>query len=222
MDDRDLNESVTNFFGFTLDQFLLRLFYLALSFPLGLFYFIFLVTGVSLGIGLAILWIGFLILAFVLAASWALTGFERQLAISLLGAEIPQNWKPAGTDDRFWSRIRAYIGDPATWKGLLFLFLKFPFGVATFVITVNLVVIPLALIVAPIVYPVAEYDFHFWYVQSFDDALLCSLAGVLIGFCSIYILNGLAVIWREFSVLLLDGSGRTAPVEPDAAPVVIQ
>ena len=49
-----------------------NLFYLALAFPLGLFYFIFLLTGLALGFGLTIIWIGLPILAVVLAASWGM------------------------------------------------------------------------------------------------------------------------------------------------------
>ena len=42
----------------TTNQALLITLYLLLSFPLGLFYFIYLVCGISIGIGTLIIWIG--------------------------------------------------------------------------------------------------------------------------------------------------------------------
>src|SRR5512138_1283507 len=92
----------------------LNLVYLLLAFPLGLAYFIFLVTGFSLGLGLLILWVGFLILAGVLALSWVLILFERQLAVSLLGVDIPpimgQN-VPGGT---ILHQVKGYLTNPVT------------------------------------------------------------------------------------------------------------
>ena len=43
--------------------------YLLLSFPLGVFYFVFLITGISLGVSLAIIWIGIPIFIGVLMLS---------------------------------------------------------------------------------------------------------------------------------------------------------
>ena len=65
-----------------------NIFYILLSFPLGIFYFIFLVTCVSLGVGLAVIWVGIPILLLVLGGSWLLCKFERALAIFLLDESI--------------------------------------------------------------------------------------------------------------------------------------
>ena len=62
----------------------LKILYLLLALPLGTFYFVFLVTGFALGVGLLIVWIGFPILLLVILAVYGLTGFERLLAIHLL------------------------------------------------------------------------------------------------------------------------------------------
>jgi hypothetical protein len=50
---------------------------LLLSFPLGIFYFVFLVTGFSLGFGLLITLMGIPILVGMVAASYGLGEFER-------------------------------------------------------------------------------------------------------------------------------------------------
>src|SRR5262245_45064257 len=66
-----------------------NLLFLALAFPLGLAYFVFLAVGWSVGLGLTVVWVGLPILAAVVLGSFALSMFERQLAIHLLGAEVP-------------------------------------------------------------------------------------------------------------------------------------
>lgn len=66
-----------------------RLFYLlVLAFPLGTAYFVFLVAGISTGIGLAIVWIGVPILLGMAVAWRALARMERFFAVELLGAQI--------------------------------------------------------------------------------------------------------------------------------------
>src|SRR5436305_4202051 len=69
--------------------------YLLLAFPLGLAYFLFLVVGLSVGFGLAIVWVGVPILFLVLLGSWGLAALERQLALGLLGAEVPPMAPPS-------------------------------------------------------------------------------------------------------------------------------
>src|SRR5512136_1654311 len=84
---RRYNMDTTNdgFFSVVLKgQTYLNILYLLLAFPLGLGYFIVLVTGLSLGFSLAILWIGLLILALMVVVWWGMAAVERQLAIWLL------------------------------------------------------------------------------------------------------------------------------------------
>ena len=89
-------------------QTYLNLLYLFIAFPLGLAYFIFLVTGLSVGISLVIIWVGLPILLFMLAAWWVLAIFERQLDDILHPAEA-ENRLVAGGPPRLASR--------AGWRG---------------------------------------------------------------------------------------------------------
>ncbi len=78
------------FFGVVADaQSYLNIVYLLLGLPLGTAYFVFLVTGISLGFGLLVMWVGVPILVLVLAGSWALCQFERLLTVGLLKENIP-------------------------------------------------------------------------------------------------------------------------------------
>jgi ABC-type transport system involved in cytochrome bd biosynthesis fused ATPase/permease subunit len=83
----EMTDTVKQFFGVAArGQTYLNIIYLLLSFPPGTAYFVFLVTGLLLGISLLIIWVGIPILLFMLAAWWGLVAFERQLAIWLQAA----------------------------------------------------------------------------------------------------------------------------------------
>ena len=151
------------FFGvIAAPQSYLNIFYLLLAFPLGIAYFVFLVTGISVGASLIIVWVGIPILALVLAGSWAMCEFERILAVSLLKEDIPHTIRGRSTETdaqdlssverlvvRTWRRLKSHLTNRLTWTGILYLFVKFPVGVVSFVIVVVLVAVTGSLLGAP-------------------------------------------------------------------------
>src|SRR5512136_1912721 len=62
--------------------------YLALAFPLGLFYFVFLVTGLALGFGLYVVAIGLPLLVLVFLCWRLFINFERLQSRWLLGQQV--------------------------------------------------------------------------------------------------------------------------------------
>ena len=202
----------------------LNLLYLGLSFPLGLFYFVFLTVCLSVGISLVIIWVGIFILGLTAACWWAFAAFERSLADGLLGTRLvpsPQPWRRAqGT----WPRIKAHFTSGATWKDLAFLFLKFPLGLLSFVVVVSLGATSLGLVGAPFYYryvsltdsnDVVHHGFNFgvWTVDKLWQALLLVPLGLLLAVISCHAFNGLAAMWRSVARGLLS---------PDTAPRLAQ
>ncbi|HEV7672827.1 MAG TPA: sensor domain-containing protein [Thermoanaerobaculia bacterium] len=197
-----------------------NLLYLALAFPLGLAYFIFLVTGLSLGLGLTIIWIGLPILAAVFLGSFGLSLFERQLAIRLLGADVPPMSSAVPPPATLWARIKAFLANPATWKGMGYLAIKFPLGLGTFVLFVTLSSISLAFLLAPLYYgwlpgPIFDFGAYSWTIRTFGDALLCSAFGALLSLVTLNVFNGVAFAWGELAAAML-GSKKFA-AEPAVA-----
>lgn len=194
-----------------------NLFYLALAFPLGLFYFVFLLTGLAVGFGLTIVWIGLPILAVVLAASWGMAALERRLAILLLGADVPP-MMPASTGQPkgFWNTVQEFLANPVTWKGLGFLFLKFPLGILSFVLTLILLVIPTAFLFAPVAWGFDDvyYDIPFWNVDTFGETLILAAIGFMGLLVSLNVLNGLGMVWRELAEAMLGSRRFEVPSEP--------
>ena len=203
----------------------LNLLYLGLSFPLGLFYFVFLTVCLSVGISLVIIWIGLFILGLTAACWWAFAAFERSLADGLLGTRLapsPQPWRrAAGT----WPRIKAHFTSGATWKDLAFLFIKFPLGLLSFVAVVSLGATSLGLVGAPFYYRFAESTgahgvvhhglyFGVGTVDKLWQALLLVPLGLLLAVISFHVFNGFAAMWRGVARGLLspDTTPRPAPV----------
>lgn len=199
-----------------------NLLYLVLAFPLGLAYFVFLVTGLSVGLGLTIIWIGLPILAAVFLGSFGLSLFERQLAIRLLGAEVPPMSSNAPPPAGFWERVKAFLGNPATWKGMGYLAIKFPLGLGTFVLFVTLSSVSLAFLLAPLYYgwlpgPVFDFGAYSWSIETFGDALLCSGLGALLSLVTLNIFNGVAFAWRELAAAMLGSRKYVVAAPPPAA-----
>jgi hypothetical protein len=217
-----------SFFGAVVDPRSYRnLVFLLLAFPLGLVYFVFLVCGLSVGVGLTVIWIGLPLLALVLVTSRGMVLGERWLATTLLGADLPPAGPPvsagaaadgvAGGERAtgLWRRFVGMMKNPVTWKGIAYLLVKFPFSVVTFVITVTLVSLCGSLLAAPLLYKSIYIDAYPWFIDGPEAAFWAMAAGIVLTLVSLHALNGLAWLWRQLAVAML-GSRRFAGGAGDA------
>lgn len=205
------DNAFARFFGvIARKQTYLNMLHVLLSFPLGLFYFVFLVTGLAVGIGTIIIWIGLLILAMVMAAWFLFILFERQLAAGLLQVKMNPLETPrtrmAGTT---WRKVVAYLKNPVTWKGLLYLFLKFPLGVGFFSVGTSFLAITISFLVAPIGYRFFYPEVWFtmekiWRVDTLGEAMILFVVGALLLFVTLHLINGMAWISAQLAKALLD------------------
>ncbi|MES1245811.1 MAG: sensor domain-containing protein [Acidobacteriota bacterium] len=196
-----------------------NLLYLALSFPMGLFYFIYLVVGMTTGFALTIIWIGLPILALMFASSFGMAALERRLAIHLLGARVPpMTPQRTGAPESVWKLVQEFLANPVTWKGMAYLFLKLPLGVFTFALTVALSSLSLGLLSAPILYRWNDMFVGFWVVDTLPEALLVSAFGVITLLISLNVFNVVAIAWREVAEVMLGSeqyAAAPAPTAPD-------
>jgi signal transduction histidine kinase len=126
-----------------------RALYLLLGLPLGVFYFVFLVTSLSLGVGLVIIWVGIFILFGAVLVWRGLGIIERALVEALLGEKIDPPTSPQAEGTSYAKKAKAIISDSYTWRSFAWLLLRFPLGIAGFVMTVVLVSVTFSLVVAP-------------------------------------------------------------------------
>ncbi|HET6360850.1 MAG TPA: sensor domain-containing protein [Gemmatimonadota bacterium] len=190
----------------------LNIAYLMIGFPIGLAYFVFYVVAGALGVGLAILGIGIVILFLLVLAAWALAHFERGLANTLLGAGVSPP-PPTAVDEGGWPWVKSVLGNSVTWKGLVFQLLKFPLGLASWIVTVVVISVVGGFLAAPIVVAFGgtiQVD-PWWVVNTQETAWIATLIGLVAVVPALHLLNGLAHLWGMFARLML---GRREPREP--------
>jgi hypothetical protein len=209
-------------------QSYLNLIYLLVAFPLGVIYFIFLASGLSLGISLLIIWVGIPILLLVGAGWWALASFERFMAVHILNEDIPEMWPPSIEGRGIWTGLKDHFINPVTWKSLLYLFLKFPLGIATFVILITLISLTLAFLTMPFTYKFLSeiqlgvffgLGLPVWHIEGISDALLGALIGLILWPVTLHVTNGFAWLHAKFAKVMLSDDPLkwgTTP-EPNAA-----
>lgn len=197
--------------------------YVWLGFPLGLAWFIGLTVGLATGAALAIIWIGLVLLFVTFLAAWGAEGLERRLAIWLLGAQVPQRRRhPDGPESlRAWTK--SVFTRAPLWKGLLFLALRFPLGLAGWVVSVVSLAVSGGLLAAPFALAVGgSVDLGFWNPDTVAEALPISLVGLLLLIVTFHLHRAMGWLWARLAEQLLGGgepepaAGETA-VEPVAA-----
>ena len=205
--------NVGRFFGVVVSgQAYLNLLYLLVAFPLGVLYFVLLVSGLSLGIPLLIVWVGIPVLLLVGVLWWALASFERFMAIHWLKEDVPAMSRPSIEGADVWIRFKEYLVNPITWKSLLYLFVKFPLGVAAFVVLITLISLTLAFLTMPFMYEfLPEFragvflspGLPAWHMDSLNDALLVALIGLMLWPVTLHVTNGLAWVHAKFARVML-------------------
>lgn len=192
----------------------LNILYLLLAFPLGIFYFVYLITGFSIGLGLLYFFVGlpFLLLTMF---SWRLFAkFEGWQAKWLLSTSVepdkPVKWAEA---NGFWNWTTSRLSSKYTWKSLLYILIKAPLGVISFILTFSLTVISTVLILAPVLYKYVDYELPWGPLNSLAHALALAGAGLVLGLISLHLFNGLAAVFRWLSLNLLNNPPKTALAE---------
>ena len=190
-----------------------------LAFPLGLFYFVFLVTALSVGISLVIVLVGVPILLLTAAAWWCLAAFERVQARQLLGAEVPTAPRLWERGDDIWGRLKAHFGAGVIWTDLVYLFLKFPMGLVSFVLCVTGAAIVVAFVGAPFMQLADQLYIAGERVDSWALALALVPVGVLALFGWLHLLNAWGWVSRRLAEALLRGEAAEEIPEPAGEPV---
>ena len=211
----------TRIFGVAVKpQSYVNILYLFLSFPLGIAYFVYLVTGLSLGFGLLIVWAGIPILVLVFMGTWALCQLERALAIGLLHEDIiavrradAKERGDIGSQNlsvverllvRTWRLLKRHLTNRLTWTGMLYLMMKFPIGIASFAIAVTLIAVTLAFLGAPFYFWVDDgIDMGIWQVNTLWEALILTLIGIPAAFISLHMMNGAAFLSGRLARVML-------------------
>lgn len=155
--------AAARFFGVVLDPHTYgALFYMLLSLVTGVFFFTWVVTGLSLSVSLMILIIGIPVLLLFLGSVRVLSLVEGRIIEALLGVRMPR--RPMYTDrSQGWlARIGAMFTDVRTWLTMLYFVLMLPLGVVYFSIATTLLSTSLALLFAPLADVALDQPVNLW------------------------------------------------------------
>lgn len=160
--------------------------YLLLGLPLGIFGFIVIMTGLSLGLGLLLTLLGIPILVLTLLFARGLAGLHRQIAWSMLEAPLPR--RPAQLIEApgvFWQRLRDLITSPKTWREVAFTLATLPMGIVGFTLVVTLVALMFGGIAQPIATATGvQTQIGTWTIDTIPESLVylpLSLLFLLVG-----------------------------------------
>jgi two-component system phosphate regulon sensor histidine kinase PhoR len=189
--------------------------YLLLAFPLGVGYLLLVLCGV-IAAALNIVIIGLPLTGLVLYLFWKTAAFERNWAMSWLHitiapmAPLEKTIIPPGTG---WvKRLQIHLLQPVTWKSMLYLFAKFPFGVLSFclimilpalMLTLSLASMILCFLAAPFVYMAFALAGRNIGEREIRRYLSASITGFGLILSLLYLVNALAQLWGQFARLTL-------------------
>ncbi|MFF3317330.1 sensor histidine kinase [Streptomyces sp. NPDC003035] len=115
--------------------------FLLANLPIALVGFVYAVVSVAVGVGLSVTVIGLPLLALGLAGARGMGRAERARARALLGVRVEE---PSQLPRRhgFFPWLWTALKDPVAWRTLLYMFIRLPWGIVTFAVTlVSLIVL---------------------------------------------------------------------------------
>ena len=185
--------------------------------PLGTAWFVLLVTGWSLGLGLLITLLGVPVLLGLAFAVRECARLERGLLDVVAGTRL------AGPRRPIWSgSVLGALGhqaiDPRAWRDQAYLLLRFVLGLPFALVALGLIGAGLQIAFAPTYYYAADgIDVGVWRVDTLPEALLVVPVGLALLVLAIPVTDGLGRLWTAIATAVL-GPSSADPV-PSPAPV---
>lgn len=182
-----------------------NLLYLFLMFPLGILYFVYIVTGLSVSLGLIVTFIGIPLLILFLLSFTGIAWFQGRLTEALLGIRMPRKRRKFKARGNMWTKLKVTFKNPRLYSSVLYLFLMFPLGIIYFTFTITVISVSLGLILSPVVHILQEtMDGQFggmpgplWF------QCITALAGLIMLTWSLHLVNLLARLHGKMSKSLL-------------------
>jgi uncharacterized membrane protein len=139
------------FFGAFIDpRAYASLFYMFFSLATGIFYFTWVVTGVSLSVGLMILIIGLPVLALFLLSVRGLSLVEGRIVEGLLGVRMPRRPPSSEKHLKIWARFVRLFTDQRLWFTMVYMIAQLPLGIFYFTLFVTMFAFGFAGIASPV------------------------------------------------------------------------
>lgn len=205
---------VGRFFGVAADAHTYgALFYMLLALATGIFYFTWVVTGISLSAGFSVLIIGIPFVVLFFGSVRGLSLLEGRIVETMLGVRMPRRPPyPAQQGVPLLQRIGAMFTDARSWSTLFYMLLMLPLGIIYFTLTVTLLSVSLSLALAPAIKAFGfnvinmniegyRYDGPGW-----AGTLALSLLGIVLLFATLHLVRGIGRLHGQIAKHLLVAS----------------
>ena len=202
--------ALARFFGVALEPRTYgSLFYMLLSLATGTFFFTWVITGLSLSLGLMILIIGIPLTVLFFGSVRGLALLEGRLVEVLLGERMPRRPRYADRSRTWLQRIGDMFTDGRTWLTMLYFVLMLPLGIIYFSVAITLLSTSLVFIWAPVASLLALNGSGGIYIDS--ELLLLpvwampmlAIVGVVLLFCTLHLARGVGYLHGQMAKHLL-------------------
>jgi uncharacterized membrane protein len=185
----------------------LGLLYLLLMLPLGIVLFSYVITGLSVGIGLAITVIGIPILILFLISIYGIGYLMGRLTELMLGIRMPRRRRKTYLVGSAWARLKRILSTPRVYSSLLYMVLLLPLGIFYFVTLVIWLSLSLFLITLPLSFLIpGSYDigiFLSWGLAGTVVSFIGFLTGIVMLTWTLHLSNIMCYIHGKLSSLML-------------------
>ncbi len=197
------------------------LFYMVLALATGIFYFTWVVTGLSLSAGLSVLIIGLPFIVLFFGSVRALSLLEGRMVEAMLGVRMPRRPPYPSQGVPLLKRIGAMFTDPRSWTTLLYMLLMLPLGIVYFTLAVTLISVAAGFIAAPFALAFDQggltqlfvghrvvVDWGFGeHVPGWGDAIVLLVGGILLLFGTLHLVRAVGRLHGQIARQLLVRSG---------------
>lgn len=212
--------AMRRFFGIYSDpRAYTSLFYMLLTLLTGMVYFTFVVAGLSLSLGLAVLIIGIPFFLAFIGISRVISLGEGRLLEAISGERMPRRPVHPGAPEGWWARIVEMLKDSKTWTTLFYFLVMLPVGMGYFVIAVVGLCVGLTFIAAPLAVmahhfgwihtgvPTSHFSLEPEWLASPLGLLLLALAGIVIVTTLMHLARGIGLTHTRVAKALLVSPG---------------
>lgn len=188
------------------------LLYMLLSLATGIFYFTWVITGLSLTLGFMILIIGIPFALLFVGSVRVLAHVEGRLVEGLLGVRMPRRLPAAAPqDESIWTKVKEALIDSRTWSSMFYLALMLPLGIAYFTIAVTGISLSLGVVAISLWSLITGHsniqaDGLPWLEHLFHTApglVLLTFAGLLLFFVVLHVARAVGWFHGRIAELLL-------------------
>ncbi|UCD10118.1 MAG: sensor domain-containing protein [Dehalococcoidales bacterium] len=165
--------------------------YLMVSLATGIFYFTWVITGLSLSGGLLILIIGLPFLGLFILSVRGIGLVEGRIVEALLGVRMPRRQPFSRRNVGWWERFKVIITDKQTWFTIVYMILMLPLGTIYFSVFITLIALTLSGFAIPVLQ--LGYDIPVVYINGIRYFLhgwmlpFTVIGGILLGIITLHL-----------------------------------